>query len=304
MTNPLIVEEVASDDPLDSFVDEILGEAPEPLEAKPEPEEPTEETEEQIEEDAEPEYLEIRHNGKPVKMTLEDVLENASKGYDYTHKTQELAEQRRALEHQAQLIQQQAQFQQQFQQDIAQLTAMDMQLQKFQDVNWDNWMDADPVEASKGWQRYQMMQQRRTEMASTLQMRQAQQQQQMSEITTQKMAEAARELERDLGKAWNAETRAALVKAGVEFYGFEESELRAVQDPRVVKALYDAYKWRTMQAQKPAVAKKVSDAPKIAKPGKPVHDDGQRNQLKKMLKSSTVRSKREGAAMALLDGYV
>ena len=40
------------------------------------------------------EFLEIRHNGKPVKLKLEEVIEHAQKGFDYTAKTQELAEQR------------------------------------------------------------------------------------------------------------------------------------------------------------------------------------------------------------------
>ena len=50
MTNPnIIVEEVDAFDPLDSIVDEILGET-EPVEAKPEPEEtPAEEETEEIE---------------------------------------------------------------------------------------------------------------------------------------------------------------------------------------------------------------------------------------------------------------
>lgn len=113
MTNPnIIVEEVDAFDPLDSIVDEILGET-EPVKAKPEPEEPpaeeeTEEIEAQ-EADEEPEFIELKHNGKPVKLKLEDVIEQAQKGFDYTQKTQEIAEQRKQVEQYAQFIQQQAQ---------------------------------------------------------------------------------------------------------------------------------------------------------------------------------------------------
>lgn len=309
MTNPnVIVEEVDAFDPLDSIVDEILGET-EPVEAKPEPEEtPAEEETEEIEAqeaDEEPEYIELKHNGKPVKLKLEDVIEQAQKGFDYTQKTQEIADQRKQVEQYAQFIQQQAQFQQQFQGEIAQIAAMDMQLQRYKDVDWSNYTDQDPVEATKAWQRYQILQQQRGEMAQGLSARQVQMQREMQARATQSLTEAAQSLERELGKAWNAETRAALKETGKE-YGFNDDELAAIQDPRVVKVLYDAYKWRSMKSQNPAVQKKVSDAPKLAKPGaKPVQaENTQKKQLQKLLKSSNSRSKREAAAMALLDDFV
>lgn len=304
-SRPVVVEEVETLDPMDSIVDDILGET-EPVEAKPEPEEVEDEApEEEAQEEDEPEYVELRHNGKPVRMKLEDVIEHAQKGFDYTQKTQEIAEQRRQVEQFAQHVQQQAALQQQFQQEIAQITAMDMQLQRFKDVDWSTYTDHDPVEATKAWQRYQILQQQRAEVANGLNQRQAALQNEIARRADMNLAEAAQSLERELGKAWNAETRAAL-KANAKEYGFSDDELAQVADPRVVKVLFDAYKWRQMQQQKPAVQKKVSEAPKLAKPGqKPAQaENTQRKQLQKMLKSSAVKSKREAAAMALLDDFV
>ena len=42
--------------------------------------------------------FEITHNGEKVKLSKEELLEHAQKGFDYTSKTQTLAEQRKALE--------------------------------------------------------------------------------------------------------------------------------------------------------------------------------------------------------------
>lgn len=304
-SRPMVVEEVDSPDPLDRFVDDILGETEPEQEAKPEPEEVEQEPQEEETQEEEPDFVELRHNGKPVKMSLEDVIEHAQKGFDYTAKTQELADQRRQVEQYAQQVQQQVALQQQFQQEIAQIAAMDMQLQRFKDVDWSAYTDQDPVEATKAWQRYQILQQQRSEVAHGLTQRQAALQNEISRRAEMNLAEAAQSLERELGKAWNAETRAAL-KANAKEYGFSDDELAQVADPRVVKVLFDAYKWRQMQQQKPAVQKKVSDAPKLAKPGqKPAQaENAQRKQLQKMLKTSTTTRKREAAAMALLDDFV
>lgn len=307
-TNPLIVEEVDAFDPLDRIVDDILGDSePEEIEAKPIADEEIEEDqpEEVAQEEEEPEYIELKHNGKPVKLKLDEVIEHAQKGFDYTQKTQELADQRKQIEQYAQFVQQQAEFQKQFQQETAHLGALDMQLQRYKEVDWSAYTDQDPVEATKAWQRYQILQQQRGEMAQTLTHRQAQMQAEMAQRQQQTLADAARQLENELGKAWNAETRKAL-KDNAASYGFSDEELAGIVDPRVVKVLFDAYKYRQIQSQKPAVTKKVSEAPKLAKPGgKPVQAEStQRAKLSKMLRTSGSRSTRESAAMALLDDFV
>jgi hypothetical protein len=303
MTNqPQVIVDEVEGDALDNIVDRILGdEEPETVEEVAE----TEESEEETKEPEEEEFIEIRHNGKPVKLKLEEVIEHAQKGFDYTTKTQELAEQRRNVEQYAQAIQRQAEFTGKFQQDLSQITAMDMQLQQFQNVNWDQWMDSDPVEASKGYQRYQMLRQTREDTARQVSSRQAQAQAEMERVNHARLAESAAELERDLGTAWNAETRKALSTHGKN-YGFTDAELGNIQDPRVVKVLLDAYKYRQLQDQKPEINKKVSEAPKIAKPGsKPTGSADMRTQkLSKILKTSQSRSAREHAAMGLLDKFV
>lgn len=304
-TPQLIVEEVELQDPLDRIVDDILGDS-EPVEAKPEPEEEVEEQQEdEVEQEEEPEYIELKHNGKPVKLNLDEVIEHAQKGFDYTQKTQELADQRKQVEQYAQFVQQQAEFQKQFQAEAAQIGALDMQLQRYKEVDWSAYTDQDPVEATKAWQRYQILQQQRGEMAQTLTQRQAQMQNEMAQRQQKTLSEAYVQLERELGKEWNAETRKAL-KDNAQSYGFSDEELAQIVDPRVVKVLFDAYKYRQIQSQKPVVTKKVSEAPKLAKPGgQPVQAEStQRAKLQKMLKTSGSRSTREAAAMALLDGFV
>lgn len=297
-------------DPLDAYVDDVLGDAP-VIEQETEavPEDATsevEEAEQEPEVEPEEEFFEIKHNGKPVKLKLEEVQEYAQKGFDYTTKTQELAEQRRQIEQYAQHVQAQAQAQQQFQKETVQIAAMDAQLSRYKEVDWAQWTDSDPVEATKGWQRYQILQQQRHEMANDVGQRQAKMQAEMQQRAQAMLADADRQLSNELGKAWNAETKKALVETGTS-YGLTAEELQSVTDPRLIKILYDAHKYRAMQARKPAIDKRVAEAPKLAKPGgKPAVSaaETQKQQLRKMLKSGTSTRSREKAAFALLDDFV
>ena len=79
-----------------------------------------------------------------------------------------------------------------------------------------------------------------------------------------------------------------------------------VDDDRESASAEPSGRWKKLQAEKVATTKKVAEAPKLAKPGQkgPYADTNRKQQLRKMLKSSTVRSKRESAAMALLDDFV
>lgn len=296
-------------DPLDAIVDEILGETePEKDEPEAEQEEPEDQKETPEEEEAaaeEEQYLEFKYRGQKVKKSLDEVLDLAEKGMGADLKFQEAAEMRKAVESERQYIQQQAQFNEQFRTEIAQITAMDMQIDRYKQVDWAQWTDQDPVEATKGWQRFQLMQQQRGEMAQGLSLKQQQMQQAQKQRADQSLAEAAQQLANELGKEWNAETRANLKKVGAE-YGYTDEELGSVTDPRAVKVLLDAMKWRKLQADKVSTTKKLADAPKLAKPGaKPqTGSNPQKAKLQKMLRTSESRTTREKAAMALLDDYV
>lgn len=309
---PVLVEEVEASDPLDRFVDGILGEEPE---GTPEPEEaiseepaeestPVKEEAEQAEPE-EPEYVEIRHNGKPVKLKLDEVIEHAQKGFDYTQKTQELAEQRRNLEQYAQELTRQQEFQQQFQQDYAQISAMDMQLQQFRNVDWSGYTDQNPVEATKAWQRFQILQQQRNELESGLRQKAAQMQQENAARRDAILHDANQALQNEFGDKWNAETRKELLDVGVRL-GYSQEQLRGISSATDVRALMMLRDYFKIIDGKAAVQKKVSEAPKLAKPGtKPVQAENvQRKQLVKALKTSQSRKTREAAAMSLLDDFI
>lgn len=133
---------------------EELAEVPEVQEEETEtPEIEGEEIEvEEPEEDSE----EIDYNGEKYKVP-KALKEGFLMQQDYTKKTQEVAEQRKTLEAQHQAFQQQVQFQQSHIQDFAALHALEQQLAQYQNVNWNELIDQDPVEAMKLERKYRVL---------------------------------------------------------------------------------------------------------------------------------------------------
>jgi len=61
---------------------------------------------------------------------------------------------------------------------------------------------------------------------------------------------------------WNDQIYHSLLKTAVDAYGFAPGEVAAVIDPRLIKVLHDAAKYRELQGRKGITAKKVQAAPK------------------------------------------
>lgn len=317
MVNPVLVEtQNTSEDTLDSYVDEILGEAPEE-ESKPAIEEPEDDsaTDEPEAEDADPaeeeaesetpEYITIKHNGKDVELTYDEVLENAQKGFDYTRKTMELAAERKTIETQVAQAKQEIQLQSALITDIAELKSLDNQLAQYSQVNWDAYQDQDPIEAIKAYRRYQELQNTRQQKVGEIGNKQQQFTQQQAQARQQAAERGMAELKASI-RDWSPERGVKLSAFAVEKYGFSPEEMNNIYDSRVVRALNDAEKWNDLQAKKPAITKKAAEAPKNVKPGNTPKSDEKTERAKalKQMKNSKTRRQREQIADGLLDAFV
>lgn len=241
-------------------------------EAAEEPtEEPEEETEDEDEESQPQATVKLKVNGEEIEKPLEEVISLAQQGLDYTQKTQKVAEERKVLEDYAQTIKvQEQQLQQQVQtqhaliQDIAQLTAVDNQLAQYQQVNWAQMSDDDPVQAQKLFFQYNQLQTQRGQMANTLAQKQNQLDQDKAQRNQQLIQQGKEALARDI-PGWN-ENMAREIFLSSKDYGFTDLEVSMVIDPRIVKVLHDAIQWRKLQAN-PTARQKISQAKPIVKPG-------------------------------------
>jgi hypothetical protein len=267
-------ESINLDAPEEEQIEEVPEEeAEESEETEGDDEEPTEDEEAEEDEDSQeqPKSLKLKINGEELDKPLDEVIALAQQGLDYTKKTQEVAEQRKALEEYAQTVKvqeevfmQQVQLQQALIGDVAQLTAVDKQLAAFNDVNWQELSDNDFVEAQKLFFTYNQLQQQRGQLATELEAKAHQIQQTQAAKMQEKIAQGKEILAKEIPN-WSRETTQELMTVGKE-YGFSDDELGTIVDPRHVKVLHDAMQWRKLQ--KNSVAKnKVSQAKPVVKPG-------------------------------------
>ncbi|MDB5692334.1 MAG: hypothetical protein JWO81_1397 [Alphaproteobacteria bacterium] len=221
--------------------------------------------------DADPasEIEEVEHDGKKyqVPKALKDAFLRQA---DYTRKTQEVADLRRAVEAERQAIRGTGEAEVAAR---AQLVTIDQQLAHYQRIDWDTWEDQDPFEAQKGWRQFQQLQNARSQaagqFAQVAQQRHLVQQQE----TARQIEEGRAVLARDI-KDWSPRLAEALLDHGVSQYGFQRGEIEEFTDPRMVKVLHDAWQYRSIakkqqQAQRHAAAQTAEPAARVGTSASP-----------------------------------
>lgn len=221
----------------------------------------------EAEQPAEPvaETFTVRIDGKEVAVTREELLNGYQRQADYSRKTAEAAEQRRAAEALAQSVQAERQhYQQQLEQVATVLQAQLPPRPTQQDY------DADPIGAVQAERRWQdSMQQLQHVLGERQRVEQmtAQQQQQMQQQT---LAQAREKLTEMLPE-WRDEKVAAKEKKAVADHlraiGYAPQEISAAADPRALVMARESWLYRQMMANRPTVEQRIAQAPKMVKPG-------------------------------------
>jgi len=158
---------------------------------------------------------------------------------DYTRKTQELAEHRRALVVERQTAAAQIQAAGQASHDQVRLAALDHQLSEFGGVDWQAYAAQDPHGAQALWGRFQAMAQARDGLARALAHHAERGELRAAREAAEKMAETGRALHQEID-GWSPEVAAKLVDYARAF-GVTNEELAQMADPRLWKLLHKAY---------------------------------------------------------------
>jgi hypothetical protein len=186
----------------------------------------------------EPEDFELELDGQV--HTLPAALKGAFlRQADYTRKTQELAEHRRAVEAERQALAQQAAQAQGAGQDQLRLAALDHQLEEFQGVDWQGYAAADPRGAEQLWRRYRGMAEARERLAYAVSHHEERGRLKSAREAAEKMAETGRTLQQEID-GWSPEVAAKLVEYAQAF-GVTLEELSQMADARLWKVLHKAY---------------------------------------------------------------
>ena len=223
------------------------------------------ELEEETEEEEKPaEVYTVKVDGKEVEVTLDELQKGYSRTQDYTRKTQQIAETRKAVEAEASAIRAERE-------QYAQLLgALKQQLESTEaPVDMDRLYNEDPIE----WVRQsEVMRQKQDKLAAI-----QSEQQRLSQLTAQQRAQ---EMQAHLATQqealiqavpeWKDSKKAQAEKALlVEFgkkIGFSDDELKNVYDHRAVIALRKAALYDQMMSKRGQIKPVVNNGPRPAKP--------------------------------------
>lgn len=222
---------------------------------------------------SEEESFTIIHDGKEFTKSKSELIELAQKGFDYTQKTQQVADDRRFIEQYAQsmrtqsdALQAQIKVQTAMQADFGVISGIDQQLAEYQKVDWQALSNQDPVQAQQLFFQFNQLQTKRAQLVGELNTKH----EEYLQAEQTRMTEAAKAgiavLQRDI-PGWNNERATEIKQVGMNTYGFSDDELSSVIDPRMIKVLHDAAQWQKLQTSKPQVTNKVTAAKPVVKPG-------------------------------------
>lgn len=226
---------------------------------------------------SEGETFEIVHNGQQVKLTRDELIRNAQQGFDYTKKTQDIAQQRAEVQAVLQRAAMVEQLMPQVAQDLAQVKAIEAQIQQFEKhVQGLGGMMAiatnDPLEYPKFQaaqnqllQAYQSAnQQYQARAGALLQERQA--------ITAQQLQQEAQRLTERIPQ-WRDpvkyQTEAQELSAWLVKKGADPQQVAALSDSLMVEIARDAYLYNKLKDSKANKSKQLRNVPPVPKPGAP-----------------------------------
>ena len=254
------VSEESEEEPLEASADE-------PEEESEEPDEP-EETEEEL-------VYEVRVDGEPQTVTLDELLNGYSRQSSFTKKSQALAEQRKEFENaQQQMAAEYHQIQQERQQYVNSLQQViegsTANLEQYQSVDWERLKVEDPVEWTIKRQELadaqNKIQATKAEQDQAIQRAQAEFQQQQQATLQQehgKMVEALPE--------WAEPDKQQEIATGIRNYatsqGFQKEELDSLSDHRSLLVLRKAMLYDQLQ-KADVKGKKLKGKPRVIRAGR------------------------------------
>ena len=253
----------------DESLEEETEEEEEADEAEEESEEPDEEDEEEL-------LYAVKIDGEEQEVTLDELMKGYSRQSDYTKKTQELSEGRKAIEQlYGQYNSEINAVQQERQQYISALSQVIEHsvagLDAYQNIDWETLKNEDPIDyLTKKEEQSAMQNQVAYNMQQRDQVALAQKQQQAQRREHFRLSEQHRLVE-VLPEWSDADTRTQLTNDMREYAinnGFTEQDLSGLIDHRYFLTLMKAQKYDALQ-KSDVKAKKVKNKPKVVRAGSP-----------------------------------
>ena len=251
---------------LNSEVNDSEAESEE-IEAQADESEEVEQEDEQDEQE-EPQKFRVKAAGEEREVTLDELIKSYQLGTDYTKKSQAVAEERKVVEAERQRIEEAKYLRDQY---AERLQVIEQMLnQQPETENLDYLKENDPigyaVKVAELSQREKQLAQVQAERQRIAEQQERERQEQLGSVIqaeARKLAEIIPDYaDPKKGEAMRRELREFGLKVG-----FSDQELAGVYDSRAVVTLWKAMQYDKLQSSKPAITKKVNEAPKVMKSG-------------------------------------
>ena len=224
------------------------------------------EQEDDGEEQEQPTYL-VKAAGEEREVTLDELIKSYQLGTDYTKKSQAVAEERKAVESERQAVQEAKQLRDTYAQRLEMIEQM---LQPQQEENLEYLKETDPigysVKVAEMVQKEKQLAAVQAERSRIQQQQEQDRQAQMQHVVAEEMQKLSAAIPEFTDPAKGEAIRNDIRAFGKQL-GFSDNELAAVYDSRAVLTLYKAMQYDKLVASKPAITKKVNEAPKAIKSG-------------------------------------
>lgn len=182
---------------------------------------------------------------------------------DYTRKTQEIAETRKAIEQERATAQELLKLSHEHSDLVADWRVVQRQIDQLSGEDLMALSDTDPLAAQQKMARLMQLQNAQQRIGAQLQQAVATMQANHAASMKEALEKANAELSREIS-GWGQEKQTALRQYAASL-GANDAELSQVTRTWIVKALHKARQYDELQSAKPAVTKRVAEAPKTIK---------------------------------------
>jgi hypothetical protein len=252
----------------------------------------------EVEEEEQPQTFRVKAAGEEKEVTLEELMQGYQLGADYTKKTQEVAELRKANEAERQAIEESKRVRDTYAQRLQAIEQFLRQGDSQEDlaVMKENDPIGYAVKVAEMTEKKEQLNAVRAEQQRIAQQQQAEQSQAMQNFVAYEAQKLAQVLPEFSDKTKGEQVRNEIRNYG-KSVGYTDNELAQVYDSRHVITLHKAMLYDKLQKSKPSVKKKVAEAPKMVKSGTKVNQSVSDAQKKQMARLRQTGKKEDAAAL-------
>jgi hypothetical protein len=246
----------------------------------------------------------VKVDKEEIEVPLDELLKGYSRTADYTKKTQELAETRKAVEAERQRIQEANQLRDVYAERLKVIEQMLNQGQTTEDLS--ALKETDPMGYAI---KVAEMTEREKQISAVRAERQKIEQQQQAQYAEALKAHLASESEKlaaaipELADKAKGEAIRAEIREYAKGLGYTDQDIQGIYDHRVVSQLYKSMKYEQLMSGKTQATKKVTEAPRMMRPGTSTPEARETQEMKK-LREQVRRSGKKGDAARLFERFL